>query len=115
MSRFYGSGICWVNTRPLFHVSRFALEIPCPPGHYSGFGESSCTSCPPGKMCPSSDGTGIRDCNLGEYSIGKARSCTPCPNGFACPNTTSDFKVECQLGTYSTGQQMACTPCPAGS
>lgn len=75
-------------------------QILCADGTYtSATGQSSCTSCPAGKVC--SDNNAEEDCPLGYYC------------------ETGDKKVPCPLGYYGEAAGTdnvadGCQPCPAG-
>ena len=56
-------------------------KTPCVSGFYSDANADSCTSCPPGKQCPSSLAADVEMCPAGTYSLGKAQACTTCPTG----------------------------------
>lgn len=51
-------------------------------------GATSCTECPAGQECPSTNTPGT-SCSSGYYSLGGQSSCTACPAGYKCPNNVS--------------------------
>jgi hypothetical protein len=94
----------------------FPLPVPmiCPKGTYAPAGSSSCTSCPPGYFCPSTQEVIAYPCNNGTFATGGAHICSVCDVGKQCPFTTLNVEQDCPIGTYSLGGQPECTPCPAG-
>lgn len=107
---------CWYSNYSWFWCCIFSVSTPiaCSAGTYSLGSNTTCTTCPAGKKCPNTDGTGIEDCPSGQYALAGSVTCTLCPRGYACPDPASSVKVKCDSGTYSTGEQASCTQCPAG-
>jgi hypothetical protein len=82
--------------------------MPCPPGHGSWYGASSCTMCVPGKYALDS-GNNCDQCPMGKYSstfaaVG-ADSCEECTNGFyswySNPEYGFDLCLQCPPNSTS--------------
>lgn len=74
---------------------------PCSSGYYSLTGSTSCTECPAGYECPTTDQSPLA-CTPGLYSTGLQTACTECAAGYACPSTTDGSEAyTCPSGEYS--------------
>jgi hypothetical protein len=114
--------------------------VPCSPGYYSPASSTSCTICPAGFLCDSTqvigsvpatdwapEGMGFSvSCEPGTICSGGVRSpcadgtyrttqatCEVVPDGYAFTSASSE-PMPCPAGYYSTGGA-ACQACPFGS
>ena len=69
--------------------------LPITLGTYSDGNDQSCTVCPEGKYCPSTNTSTELDCEEGTFSWGAQERCTPCPSGWECPNKDGTGNVKC--------------------
>eukprot|EP01022_Parablepharisma_sp_SALTPOND_P014589 TRINITY_DN199_c1_g1_i1.p1 TRINITY_DN199_c1_g1~~TRINITY_DN199_c1_g1_i1.p1 ORF type:complete len:4309 (-),score=431.50 TRINITY_DN199_c1_g1_i1:34-12960(-) len=105
---------CVDATAGHYYVDAYTVPPECPKGWFAAAGETECTICPAGSVCPNTDGTGDYTCSAGTYSeIGTYTECTQCPKGRYCPYTDVPLQKECDAGYYAPNQNMiACIPCP---
>ena len=91
-----------------------AVCVACPPGSYSGSGDSACTQCEAGKangIAGSDAAADCLDCAAGTYSAIGAADCTDCPAGKFSASAVEDCEL-CPDGTFSDAAGATeCTAC----
>lgn len=86
----------------------------CDKGTWSNDGATSCTVCPAGWACPSTEGNATNAvCDPGFYSFSRSLVCTECPAAYKC-NTTTAAPLPCEPGFYSLAGSTNCAAVPAG-
>ena len=98
----------------LYSCENKITPTPCQNGTYSTMSQDSCTACPEGYYCPTSQMTCPKPCTSGMYSNKtSAVACTLCEPGYKCPNA-SQTPILCNTGSFSIAGSVICTDCPMG-
>ena len=105
---------CVNSVAGYYYVNAYIVPPACPQGWYSAAGDTKCTMCTAGSVCPNTDGTGIYACSLGTYSESATYTgCTDCPIGRYCTETDRPLLRECNVGYYAPNIRMtSCLICP---